>query len=75
VRAVCPRSEGAHTIRWDGRDDGGRALASGMYMYRLRVGERVEARAAATPLSRRDPGITRQSILHDGELVVPERSK
>ena len=39
-----PRSEGAYTVQWDGRDDGGRALASGMYMYRLRAGDWVEAR-------------------------------
>jgi len=38
------RAEGVYTIRWDGRDDGGRELASGMYAYRLRTGDRVEAR-------------------------------
>ena len=38
------RSEGVCTIRWDGRDDGGRELASGVYTYRLRAGERVEGR-------------------------------
>ena len=29
---------GTYTIRWDGRDDQGRALASGVYLYRLRAG-------------------------------------
>ena len=33
------RAAGAYTLRWDGRDDGGRELASGMYVYRLQVGE------------------------------------
>jgi subtilisin-like proprotein convertase family protein len=26
---------GRHTVRWDGRDDGGRAVASGVYLCRL----------------------------------------
>ena len=39
-----PRSGGAYTVRWDGRDDEGRALASGKYMYRLQASDRVEAR-------------------------------
>ena len=33
------RAAGAYTLRWDGRDDAGRELASGMYVYRLQVGE------------------------------------
>ena len=37
-------SGGEHAVRWDGRDDGGRALASGMYLYRLQGGDRVKAR-------------------------------
>jgi YVTN family beta-propeller protein len=32
---------GNHTARWDGRDDQGRAVASGRYFYRLRVGDKV----------------------------------
>lgn len=27
---------GVHEMRWDGRDDGGREVASGVYLYRLR---------------------------------------
>jgi hypothetical protein len=40
------REAGAYVVRWDGRDDGGRALASGMYLYRLRTanGQQVETR-------------------------------
>ncbi len=30
-----PRKAGLHRLRWDGRDDRGRPLASGVYVYRL----------------------------------------
>lgn len=33
LRADLPA--GAHTARWDGRNDAGQSLASGLYMYRL----------------------------------------
>ncbi|MBN1884343.1 MAG: T9SS type A sorting domain-containing protein [Candidatus Krumholzibacteriota bacterium] len=32
------RPAGVWTVQWDGRDDGGRDVASGMYFYRLRAG-------------------------------------
>ena len=32
---------GPHTLAWDGRDDAGRSLASGTYVYQLRVNGRV----------------------------------
>ena len=32
--------EGAQTLFWDGRDEAGRELASGVYFYRLQAGER-----------------------------------
>jgi flagellar hook assembly protein FlgD len=33
---------GRHTVRWDGTDDTGRALGSGVYLFRMQVGsERV----------------------------------
>ena len=35
---------GAYLRSWDGRDEGGRPVASGLYFARLRVGERVETR-------------------------------
>ncbi|MBT7862891.1 MAG: SUMF1/EgtB/PvdO family nonheme iron enzyme [Gemmatimonadetes bacterium] len=40
------RNAGTYAIRWDGRDDNRRPLASGVYLYRLRTvdGERVETR-------------------------------
>ena len=39
------RRSGYHTVHWDGRDDGGRQLASGVYLCRLRAGEQaVETR-------------------------------
>jgi zinc protease len=38
------RDAGAYTILWDGRDDSGHALASGMYLYRLEAGDEVQTR-------------------------------
>ncbi len=38
------REMGSYTLRWDGTDDAGRALASGMYIYRLTAGDHVETR-------------------------------
>jgi len=33
------RQAGSYSIHWDGRDDAGRELASGVYLYRLRTGD------------------------------------
>lgn len=33
-----PRSAGWHEINWDGTDDGGRKISSGVYFYRLQTG-------------------------------------
>ena len=38
------REAGSYTVRWDGRDDAGRELASGVYLYRLRAGKKLETR-------------------------------
>ena len=38
------REAGSYNLVWDGRDDAGRDLASGMYFYRLIAGDRVETR-------------------------------
>jgi hypothetical protein len=40
VRALvdAPRAAGAYTITWNGRDDAGRAVSSGVYFYKLTVG-------------------------------------
>ena len=35
---------GKHTVRWDGLDDEGRAVASGVYLYRLESAGRVATR-------------------------------
>ena len=35
---------GPHAAYWDGRDETGRTVASGVYYYELVVGERRESR-------------------------------
>ncbi len=42
--ALGLREAGTYALRWDGRDDDGRGLASGVYLYRLEAGERVATR-------------------------------
>ena len=34
-----PRPAGSHTVTWDGRDEAGRAVSAGVYLYRLTAGE------------------------------------
>ena len=38
------RAAGYHQVLWDGRDETGAALASGLYLYRLQVGDQLETR-------------------------------
>ena len=40
-----PVEAGRHALVWDGRNAAGRMLASGLYLYRLQVGEQVETRS------------------------------
>jgi len=35
---------GMYTQYWDGRDDGGRRLAAGVYFYRIRIGDFTDSR-------------------------------
>jgi hypothetical protein len=35
---------GAYTVEWDGLDEAGRALGSGMYLYRLEIGATAQVR-------------------------------
>ena len=46
IRTLAQRGAraGWHHKVWDGRDESGAEVASGLYMYRLQVGDRVEAR-------------------------------
>jgi len=46
VRTLVNEVEGygAHEVAWDGRDDGGVAMGSGVYFYRLRAGKRTESK-------------------------------
>ena len=39
-----PQQAGYHRLRWNGRDDAGRPVASGVYLYRLVTDERVLTR-------------------------------
>ena len=38
------RAAGYHQVFWDGRDEAGAALASGVYLYSLQVGDQLETR-------------------------------
>ncbi len=35
---------GTYTLRWNGRNDSGRSVSSGVYVYRLKVGNHVQSR-------------------------------
>ncbi len=35
-------SEGAHNVNWDGRDDNGLIVPSGLYVYRFQVGKTLQ---------------------------------
>ena len=38
------RPAGPHRVSWDGKDNGGRSAAAGVYMYRLSAGEFTQQR-------------------------------
>ncbi len=40
----APKAPGSYFIQWDGRDEEGRMLASGIYLYRLKAGDFVSNR-------------------------------
>jgi len=46
VRSLADRMlpAGEHHIAWDGKNDSGRALASGAYFYRLEADREVQAK-------------------------------
>ena len=37
-------SAGAHTVGWDGHDASGRAVATGVYLYRFQAGEQIQTK-------------------------------
>ena len=39
-----PSAAGTFSVRWNGRDQAGRAVTSGVYLYQLRAGEYTEVR-------------------------------
>ena len=39
-----PSGAGTFSVRWDGRDQAGRAVTSGVYLYQLRAGDYTEVR-------------------------------
>lgn len=41
-----PAPTGSHTVEWDGRDDAGASLSSGVYFYQLRSGTETVTRKA-----------------------------
>ncbi len=44
VLAQGPSAAGTFAVRWDGRDQTGRAVTSGVYLYQLRAGQYTEVR-------------------------------
>ena len=38
------REPGTHAVNWGGRDDNGRQLGTGVYLYRLEAGKLAESR-------------------------------
>jgi flagellar hook assembly protein FlgD len=44
VLAAGEQEAGVHVLRWDGRDDRGAPVASGVYLCRLQTGEREQTR-------------------------------
>ena len=46
--ASGPRQAGTYALRWDGRDDAGRQMASGVYLYRLEAAAETGDRLVQT---------------------------
>lgn len=38
------QSAGLKTVRWDGRNDSGKTVGSGVYLYRIQAGDKIQSR-------------------------------
>ena len=69
-----PLPAGPHTVVWDGRDDGGREVASGIYISRLDVGlDAAGTQNAARPLTP-GPAPAFRAVLRGAPLTGRPRS-
>jgi hypothetical protein len=47
LESAAPYGAGEHDVEWNGRDDGGRSVASGVYVVQIRAGEESASQRVA----------------------------